>query len=955
MEETMNIINSCGSDNLSNEVDELFPFVNNIISIAATSNKTYLASVDNGTDGSLIVWHAKTGKIVFFVHGCFLDGVEWMCFSGDDNVLLTLSGGIQQILSLWNWKKKEMSPFCTYSFDEKSSFQHFVSFHAKDSAHFISCSRKDVTFLKLDGGRIISSVLSLDSLYDEKACKQAGDFTQTIFSPVSSLAITGTSKGKVILWGRPLYSKEKTTQSIKSALTIDPMQRICLRMMQAFTSHCSITYLGTCENLIVVGTSESTVCFFNELFQLIWSIKVPGNEVAAVSFNFKPKFSFKQAVLKACGRKLRKESPFERNDFIVCTNDGYAGYIKISSSEITDVLKGTAYSIKNVAVHPSKPYIYFGDYNGGLQKWNYDTKVLMNKDVLQESCNIEALSIDSNGSYVACAMLDGKIAIFDAASFSAKACFTADTGHRLTMIKFSPDPQHLIVTDEVAHVSRFQLHLIVASEVYQAISKDKVPPEEPVWYFNGKSHQHRGKIIDCMFNNPSKSENLYFYTLGEDRIIIQYNITNSRSMEIEVSLRMTLDNVQVPICMCWYPLYDLDTTIAVINVDGKLYVYNLEDEVMIKMISLPLYEEPMKRIVLLEHPLYVKGSINQSEDVNLKKCYIFSTSNLIGLCKYPIDGNPNASLAVAAHPKGINNFVTNQEQTFLFTAGKTDSWIYEYEINLMALLKAEESGGKDLDVFKSFFPKYEDPEEMKRRLIYSVYSLESEMKMLQLGENEELVLKGEIPINYLEYVMSALGCFLSSEELQLMLNDINFENKYLHDGKKSTLNCLDIIKLYVNYYPKDPLTKELISHAFKEILLSEEDPDKISKGRFLDILQSSGDPLPENELISIIRCLKDTKYALPSSDEKYFDENSSDLTKSEDVKEDESIIPKIITEETFFRDILCMEESKEDLSSYVLKTEDMELRQDHPKLDDFLHAIQESNMWEDFDDILHSF
>ncbi|GFX00764.1 cilia- and flagella-associated protein 251 [Trichonephila clavipes] len=596
-----------------------------------------------------------------------------------------------------------------------------------------------------------------------------------------------------------------------------------------------------------------------------------------------------------------------------------------------------------------RPYIYFGDYNGGLQKWNYDTKVLMSKDLLEESGKVEGLSIDSKGNYVACAMLDGKIAIFDAASFAAKPCFTAEVGHRLTMIRFSPDPQHLLVTDEIAHVSRYQLHLIVSSEVYQLISKDKVPPEEPVWQYNGKSHQHRGKIIDCMFNNPSKGGNLYFYTLGEDRIIIQYNITNSRSMEIEVTLRMTLDNV--PVCMCWYPLYDLNISIAVINVNGKMCVYNLEDEVVIKMIYLPLYEEPVKRILLLEHPLYVQESMKQRENNIWKQYFIFSTSNLIGLCKYPIDGNPNASLALATHPNGINSFVTNREQTILFTAGKKDSWIYAYEINLMALLETEKHGGSGLDAFKSFFPEREDPEEMKRRLIYSVYSLESEIKMLQLGTDEEFVLKGEIPINCLEYVMSTLGCFLSSEELQLMLNDINFENKYLHGGKKSTLNCLEIIKLYVNYYPKNPLTKEFIRHAFKEILSSEEDPDQISKERFLDILQSSGLPLQENELISIIKCLKDTKYALPSTNEKNLDKNISYLTKPEDLKEDESVIAKVITEEVFFQDILCIEEPKEDFSGYILRREHLRLREKDPKLNDFLLAIEENNMLQDFDEM----
>lgn len=43
----------------------------------------------------------------------------------------------------------------------------------------------------------------------QKACKQAGPFTQTVFSPSSPLAITGTTEGKIILWDYPLQRKEK--------------------------------------------------------------------------------------------------------------------------------------------------------------------------------------------------------------------------------------------------------------------------------------------------------------------------------------------------------------------------------------------------------------------------------------------------------------------------------------------------------------------------------------------------------------------------------------------------------------------------------------------------------------------------------------------------------------------------------------------------------------------------
>ncbi|GIY37344.1 WD repeat-containing protein 66 [Caerostris extrusa] len=246
-------------------------------------------------------------------------------------------------------------------------------------------------------------------------------------------------------------------------------------------------------------------------------------------------------------------------------------------------------------------------------------------------------------------------------------------------------------------------------------------------------------------------------------------------MEIEVIRRMGMETLCTPICMTWYPIYGILTCIAVIFDDRKLWVYNLEDEKRIKIVLLPPYEE------------------------KLKKYFIFYTTCSIGLAKYPIDGNPYGSIALATHPKGIHKIAVNKEQTFLFTAGKKDSWIYMYEINL------------------------------------SVYSIEAEIKMLKLGGGQESMLKGEIPINCLEYVLSALGCFLSSNELQLMLDDINFENEYLHKGEKLTLNCLEIMK---------------------RIISSEEDPDKISRSRFIEILETGGDPLAENELITIVKCLK---------------------------------------------------------------------------------------------------
>ncbi|GIY71439.1 hypothetical protein CDAR_561701, partial [Caerostris darwini] len=74
-----------------------FGHSNDIISSAATTDKIYLASADYGPKNALIIWHAKSGNIAFTMSNKYPDGgVIWMCFSEDNNMLLTLSGEIPQ-------------------------------------------------------------------------------------------------------------------------------------------------------------------------------------------------------------------------------------------------------------------------------------------------------------------------------------------------------------------------------------------------------------------------------------------------------------------------------------------------------------------------------------------------------------------------------------------------------------------------------------------------------------------------------------------------------------------------------------------------------------------------------------------------------------------------------------------------------------------------------------------
>ncbi|XP_054706951.1 cilia- and flagella-associated protein 251-like [Uloborus diversus] len=1053
---TKSVVFSAGSiviclDWMKNTQSMLVGHKNDVISIAASPSKKFIASADSGPENSLIIWHSKTKMIFNKISGCFpIEGIVKMSFSHDGELLMTLTGGKPQVnfilfiilpltkllfclvvmfsanaffnfytfllymytvkslfyvlhrdrtghgnpgksweknnrisdlekswkikLFIWDWKSKKEEPEDSFVFENEIFYQHYAGFHSMDPTHFLSCSQRNVYFFKKEEKTITHAVLDMYSLYDEKACIKAGEFTQTVFSLNSSLAITATKRGKFILWGRPLHTKTIPAKTSNEWFFMDPKRRACIRVFQTMATKCSILFLEVRNKYLIAGTEHGEVLYYDEDFRIQWSISLKKGPIISVSYNFKPSISFKGAIRKVFGKsKEENDDAVEFTDFLVCTTEGYAGYVNTATGKVKDILSGTAHSIKSVAVSPTWPYIYTGDQNGNLKKWNYNTRCRFSRQLLNEDsykascCEIECLAIDIKGSFIACGMSDGSVALFDAIVFSGKPFFTdKEVLHRPTRIQFSPDSQHLIVVDSASFITRYRFQLLVPLKTYE-VMENNTPTEELFVSYGGKTRQHNGRIVDCLFDKADKEGSVLFYTLGEDRFLVEYDISNSKANDVELSKRMILEKKPVPICMSWYPLFGIKELIAVISDDDKMRIYSTREDQLIRMVSLPIFEEPIRRVLFLE-----KEKLLFSFTSGRRKCldylkedilryFIFKTDTMVGLIKYPIDGNPNTSLAVDSHPKGINMLVPDRYQNFVFTAGVEDSFVYMYEIDPLTLIEEEIKACEGIDGFKNLFPTNEDPEEMKKRLILSVYSLELELKLLKFG-GEEPVLKGEIPINCLEYVMAAMGCFLTVKNLELMMNDIKHENKYMYGGKKTTLNCLDVMKLYVNYRPQEFLSKERVIQAFKDILVLEDDPDYISRNRFLDIVSTQGDKMSKEELVNIVRCLKTVKPKIPWIGEESGGfksaEGASDGMREDSEKQKyddsteqpvlsfEELIPEYITEEIFIRDILCLEPSKEDLSKYVLKKEDQKLVEEKPSLSDFLSEIQALNLFQ---------
>lgn len=83
-----------------------------------------------------------------------------------------------------------------------------------------------------------------------------------------------------------------------------------------------------------------------------------------------------------------------------------------------------------------------------------------------------------------------------------------------------------------------------------------------------------------------------------------------------------------------------------------------------------------------------------------EKYLIYSTpEKVIGLIKMPLDGNPNKTMGLIAHPKQITDFCASSDGRYLFTCGGDDLSVKMWSIDVNPIEQAIEFGGRGIEPF----------------------------------------------------------------------------------------------------------------------------------------------------------------------------------------------------------------------------------------------------------------
>jgi WD40 repeat protein len=163
------------------------------------------------------------------------------------------------------------------------------------------------------------------------------------------------------------------------------------------------------------------------------------------------------------------------------------------------------------------------------------------------------------------------------------------------------------------------------------------------------------------------------FSIGKDRRIFEYDVYNSVGHDkLIVVSHFTIEQEATPTSCIWYPKKDSkEGLLLTSNNEYKMKVWNPSAKSSRKTCLGPTYG----------------GEINKMKELNVpgieEKYLIYSTAKkVIGLIKMPLDGNPNKTMGLIAHPNDIADFCASSDGRYLFTCGGADLSVKMWSIDV---------------------------------------------------------------------------------------------------------------------------------------------------------------------------------------------------------------------------------------------------------------------------------
>lgn len=212
------------------------------------------------------------------------------------------------------------------------------------------------------------------------------------------------------------------------------------------------------------------------------------------------------------------------------------------------------------------------------------------------------------------------------------------------------------------------------------------PKNGQEWIVFNKIVAHEIKICSiCFGDGIDENGNIFhrLFSVGVDRRVFEYNLYDAaRKDPLKVERHFKVEQEALPSCCLWYP--SREGLLLTTNDHYKMKLWNPSAQSSRKTCLGPTYGGKITKMKKLQ-------VANQEEPY-----LIYSTpEKVVGLIKTPLDGNPNKTMGLVAHPGKITDFAASSDGRFLFTCGGDDLSVKMWAIDVSPIEQAIQMGGED--------------------------------------------------------------------------------------------------------------------------------------------------------------------------------------------------------------------------------------------------------------------
>lgn len=515
-------------------------------------------------------------------------------------------------------------------------------------------------------------------------------------------------------------------------------------------------------------------------------------------------------------------------DFIISTKQGYIIACQGKMFDSVDpimrkgmvIMQGQNGAVQAIACHPNKTLLATSSDSGNIQLWDYITHRLINGYKFLPPICVTAMEFSPSGEYLIIGTEDGQIRVLDGMikeEFQEPSKFHKGSVNSIT---FAPDGESFATTDTNLCVGLYRL-------MFSPLQDEQ--HDYKIWIFIGENQGHTKQITGICYGKKDSHDTLY--SIGEDRYLTEYDIEGGSILDgfHQLGSRRRIEQLAYPTACIWMESAESKEPLLIVSNDEyKIKLWNTDSKTNRKTCLSPTYGGPITKLFKLskENVINVLGYATNEK--------------VIGLILLPIDGNPNKTMGLIAHPNEITDIKVSNDGKYLFTSGGNDATVNMWSIDIQALVNtSENNNNKD---------QQQQQQEGQKGQIGQQQSSGNKnpyIALLEGGNNGEFyheildyfyfsqlraqgedttdgrTITGQIPISEVPFLMRAIGYYPSNQEIEHMLNEIKYSDYLETNEVRKMIGINEFIRIYVNHRPVFGIGKEHIQRAFETLGVGE--------------------------------------------------------------------------------------------------------------------------------------